>query len=419
MSWSRPLAIAALAASMLAAAYAESDAQIVQQYAGSGTSAPCSAFGATAGTCAQGNDARFPTGNWPTTTNNGDLLTFNGATGAPQDSGVLLSSLAPLASPSFTGTVTLPGSGTLTSTADNFAVPTTVTSTSFGLTGNITAASIYGTSGIRYKNSAVTIDDTASSGTVAVNYDNVWGGSTLTASNATTLTLDIGSYFKVDTCSTNVTCTAKYALGADSIYVAGNVNAATFNAGTQFNATTLGSATAVDYGFNSAKTGWYSTSQDANAALSVNGTLILDYGITGSNVLSLSTYLVTSSNINSNVTTGFQLTPGTPSGTSPDFLPRRSDTKAGIGADAAGDVSLIADNAGTATEIARVTGTGLIMENGVITLKSYTVSGLPSGSTGALAVVTDATSCNYGSAPTGGGSTQCKVAYLGGSWVAN
>jgi hypothetical protein len=53
-----------------------------------GPNPACSAFGVIAGTCAQGNDARFPTGNWPTTTGNGNFLSFNGTTGAPQDSGV-------------------------------------------------------------------------------------------------------------------------------------------------------------------------------------------------------------------------------------------------------------------------------------------------------------------------------------------
>jgi hypothetical protein len=42
---------------------------------------------------------------------NGDVMTF-GASNAPTDSGTLLSSLAPLASPTFTGTVTVPGGST-------------------------------------------------------------------------------------------------------------------------------------------------------------------------------------------------------------------------------------------------------------------------------------------------------------------
>lgn len=101
-------------------------------------SGPCSAFGSTAGTCAQGSDARFPPGNWPTTTINGDLITFNGTSGAPQDSGVLLSSLAPLASPTFTGTVTFPGGGTATTAGFNSLAALGV-GTSAGSAGTITA----------------------------------------------------------------------------------------------------------------------------------------------------------------------------------------------------------------------------------------------------------------------------------------
>lgn len=49
----------------------------------------------------------------------------------------------------------------------------------------------------------------------------------------------------------------------------------------------------------------------------------------------------------------------TPTATNPVFQPFRSDAKAGIGANAAGNVSIIADNAGTATEMVRVQGTAV------------------------------------------------------------
>jgi hypothetical protein len=58
---------------------------------------------------------------------------------------------------------------------------------------------------------------------------------------------------------------------------------------------------------------------------------------------------------------GYKLVNGTPSGTAPNILPNRSDAKAGIGADAAGDVSIIVDNAGTATEVIRSIGTGALI----------------------------------------------------------
>jgi hypothetical protein len=44
------------------------------------------------------------------------------------------------------------------------------------------------------------------------------------------------------------------------------------------NETTLGSASAVQFGLNSAKTGIYSDGQDSTIALAVNGSIVLDYG---------------------------------------------------------------------------------------------------------------------------------------------
>ena len=108
--------------------------------------------------------------------------------------------------------------------AQTFSAPVTVSSASFGLSGNITGAGIFGTSGIRYKNVVATLSDTTSSGTIATAYTDVWGGNTYTASNATTITNQYGSYFQTATCSTNVTCTNKWALGADSAQIAGVLN---------------------------------------------------------------------------------------------------------------------------------------------------------------------------------------------------
>lgn len=47
----------------------------------------------------------------------------------------------------------------------------------------------------------------------------------------------------------------------------------------------------------------------------------------------------------------------------------------------------------------------------------YTVAGLPSGTVGDSAYVSDATACTFNSSPTGGGSTPCPVFYNGTSWV--
>lgn len=92
--------------------------------------------------------------------------------------------------------------------------------TSFGLSGNISAAA-WTTSGIRYKNAAVTLTDTSSSGTVATVYNDVWGGNTNAASSATTYTNAFGSYFKAPIAGTNVTFTNKYAVGVDSLFSPG------------------------------------------------------------------------------------------------------------------------------------------------------------------------------------------------------
>jgi hypothetical protein len=52
-----------------------------------------------------------------------------------------------------------------------------------------------------------------------------------------------------------------------------------------------------------------------------------------------------------------------------------------------------------------------------IKLPGYTVSGLPTGSVGDTAYVTDATTCTKNGALTGSGSTACVVWYNGSAWV--
>ena len=96
----------------------------------------------------------------------------------------------------------------------------TVSSASFGLSGNISAAA-WTTNGVRYANVAATLTDTTSSGTVAAVYNDLWGGNTNAASSATTYTAAFGSYFKAPIAGTNVTFTKSYAVGVDSFYVGG------------------------------------------------------------------------------------------------------------------------------------------------------------------------------------------------------
>jgi hypothetical protein len=82
--------------------------------------------GGTGGFALQ-NDARFPTGSWPTTTTNNDFLTFNGTGGAPQDSGTSW------ANPAALGTGT-PNTGAFTS----------ISVTSSGNVANLNASSLNG-----------------------------------------------------------------------------------------------------------------------------------------------------------------------------------------------------------------------------------------------------------------------------------
>lgn len=100
-----------------------------------------------------------------------------------------------------------------------FSVPVSISGASFGLSGAISGAGIFGTSGIRYKNVASTLTDTTSSGTIATNYTNLFGANTLAASNATTITDAINTQISNPVQGSNVTLTNKWALGADSILV--------------------------------------------------------------------------------------------------------------------------------------------------------------------------------------------------------
>lgn len=89
---------------------------------------------------------------------------------------------------------------------------TVVSSGSFGLSGNISAAA-WTTSGIRYRNVAGTLTDTSSTGTVATAYTDVFGGNTIAASNSTTFTDYYTIFVSQPTAGTNVTFTNRWAFG--------------------------------------------------------------------------------------------------------------------------------------------------------------------------------------------------------------
>jgi hypothetical protein len=131
----------------------------------------------------------------------GDIVTAASAT-TIQDSGTLLSSLAPLASPTFTGTVTAPN--------------VTISGGALVLSGNQSAPA-WTTNGLRIQAVAGTLTDTTSSGTVAAAYTNKLGGNTIAASSATTFTEYASLKLAAPVAGTNVTITNPYALDVDSV----------------------------------------------------------------------------------------------------------------------------------------------------------------------------------------------------------
>lgn len=93
------------------------------------------------------------------------------------------------------------------------------------LTGS-RSQSAWTTNGSAITQAAVNYTDTTSSGTVAAVYVNAFKAPSLLASSVTTFTNAYGTYFEDPICSTNVTCTNKWALGADSLQVTGSGSSA-------------------------------------------------------------------------------------------------------------------------------------------------------------------------------------------------
>ncbi|MDE2102987.1 MAG: hypothetical protein KGL39_37430 [Patescibacteria group bacterium] len=91
-----------------------------------------------------------------------------------------------------------------------------------------------------------------------------------------------------------------------------------------------------------------------------------------------------------------------------------SDTNSGIGlvAKGTGNILIPTGNLGIGTNTPAAT----VDAYGTIKTRGYTVGTLPSGVIGMHAYVTDATSCTFLGALTGGGSTVCPVFFDGTSW---
>lgn len=80
--------------------------------------------------------------------------------------------------------------------------------------------------------------------------------------------------------------------------------------------------------------------------------------VTSTNGLNANTLnVINVGTLNANTAGSYELLGAAASATGPTLIPNKGDLKAGIGADVAGDVSIIADNAGTATEIIRISST--------------------------------------------------------------
>jgi hypothetical protein len=94
----------------------------------------------------------------------------------------------------------------------------------------------------------------------------------------------------------------------------------------------------------------------------------------------------------SSTATSFRLQGQGATATLPTFSPNRADAKAGIGADAAGDVSLIVDVSGTATEALRAAPLGVFALGAIPTVTGTGTPTIASGSTDTAGEATTGTS---------------------------
>lgn len=104
------------------------------------------------------------------------------------------------------------------------------------------------------------------------------------------------------------------------------------------------------------------------------------------------------------------------SSTAPTFAPTKIATTTGIGSQAAGNISLIAEG----LEVTRILSGSTVQISGQSVMRGYTVGTLPTGITGGRVYITDQlTACAaIGVAPTGGGVITCPVFFNGSAWVS-
>ena len=239
----------------------------------------------------------------------GAFITFNGAGGTPSSlvgtniTGTAAGLTAGVASAVAVGGITGLGTGVATflatpSSANLLAALTTKTGTGnavfatapsltgvtmdqFTLSGNITAPS-WTTSGIRIKGSPSTLTDSSSSGTIAAQYTDSFGGNTIAASSATTYTHYTTAFFNEPVAGTNVIFTNKWALGAAS---------ARFGTSNQLSISTAGVLTSAAAIINSV------AGAASTPALSLSGTPFAGTGTTSFPLVYLNDSTATASTV--------------------------------------------------------------------------------------------------------------------------
>lgn len=144
----------------------------------------------------------------------------------------------------------------------------------------------------------------------------------------------------------------------------GAVTAMTIKGGTQYvNVAAVGTSATPSLSVGNVTTGFYSVST-TGLGISVNGSVLLDFGIgnTGqwsfrSNVNMANNTFNQVSNVIGNTASSYELKDGTASSTNPTLIPNRADLTTGIGTQASGNTSMIVGGA----EIGRWVSTGLNM----------------------------------------------------------
>jgi excisionase family DNA binding protein len=202
--------------------FAASNGDLWMYYAGSPTSAHTNfytglAIAGAAASLGENNYGFFP----KAVTTPGQLTVGSGAT--VYGNATLSSNLTVGGGVSAGGNLSVSGTASIGAglTVTNTSV--SLVSASFGLSGAISGPGIFGTNGIRNKNVDAVFTDNTASGTIANNYDSVWGGNTLASGSGlpATITNAYEAYFKNPVAGINVTLTNKYALGADSLGISG------------------------------------------------------------------------------------------------------------------------------------------------------------------------------------------------------